>query len=64
MAAQLTKAMRGVLDRIQLAGHAPLHVQTAAQARSAYARGCDVLEVRKAPLERVQDLHIPAHTCT
>jgi acetyl esterase len=60
MAAQLTKAMRGVLDRIALAGHAPLHVQTPAQARSAYARGCDVLEVRKAPLERVQDLHVPA----
>jgi acetyl esterase len=59
MAALLTKAMRGVLDRIQLAGHAPLHTLTPQQARSAYARGCDVLEVPKAPLARVQDLQVP-----
>jgi acetyl esterase len=64
MAAQLTKAMRGVLDRIALAGHAPLHAQTAAQARNAYARGCDVLEVRKALLDRVQDLHVTARDGT
>jgi acetyl esterase len=45
---------------MQLAGHAPLHRLSAQEARANYAKGCNILEVPKAPLERVQDLQVPA----
>jgi acetyl esterase len=38
------------------AQHTPLHQLTPVQAREAYAKGADVLEVRKAELTRVEDL--------
>ena len=56
----LTPAMRSVIDRMARAGHPPLHTLSAADARVAYAKGCDVLEVPKAQLARVQDLQVPA----
>jgi acetyl esterase len=62
--AALTQAMRNLLDRISLAGHAPLHQQSAQQARAAYAKASDVLEVPKAPLARLQDLSVPARDGT
>ncbi|MFT4243202.1 MAG: alpha/beta hydrolase [Acidovorax sp.] len=52
--------MRSVLDRMARAGRPPLHTRTPQDARTAYEAGADVLEVPKAPLPRVQDLHIPA----
>jgi acetyl esterase len=52
--------MRSVIDRMTRAGHPPLHTLTAQDARAAYAKGCDVLEVPKAQLARVQDLQVPA----
>ncbi len=52
--------MRSVIDRMARAGHPPLHTLLAADARAAYAKGCDVLEVPKAQLARVQDLQVPA----
>lgn len=58
-AAPLTPAMRSVIDRMARAGHPPLHSLAPADARAAYAKGCDVLEVPRAPLARVQDLAVP-----
>jgi acetyl esterase len=51
--------MRELIDRMQLAGHAPLHQLSAQEARANYAKGCNILEVSKAPLERVQELQVP-----
>lgn len=48
--------MHGVLTRMARAQHTPLHQLTPVQAREAYAKGADVLEVRKAELTRVEDL--------
>lgn len=58
--AQLTPQMRGVLERMARAARPPLHNLTPQAARAAYAAGAEVLEVPRAPLPRVEDLHIPA----
>lgn len=42
------------------AGHPPLHTLSPAQARLAYARGADVLELPAAPLARVENLAFTA----
>ncbi|HTH11441.1 MAG TPA: alpha/beta hydrolase [Acidovorax sp.] len=52
--------MRSVLERMARAGHPPLHTRSPEDARRAYQAGADVLEVPKAALARVEDLHIPA----
>ena len=52
--------MRSVLERMARAGHAPLHTRSPQDARVAYEAGAGVLEVPKATLARVEDLHIPA----
>ncbi|RZJ14580.1 MAG: alpha/beta hydrolase [Acidovorax sp.] len=57
---RLTPQMRSVLQRMARAGHAPLHTRSPQDARVAYQAGADVLEVPKAALARVEDLHIPA----
>jgi acetyl esterase len=55
--APLTAAMQGVLTRMARAQHTPMHQLTPQEARAAYAKGADVLEVPKAPLARVEDLN-------
>jgi acetyl esterase len=57
-AAALTPAMQGVLTRMARAQHTPLHLLTPVEARAAYEKGADVLEVPKAQLARVEDLSI------
>ena len=57
--AALTPAMQSVLTRMARAGHPPLHTLPPHEAKAAYAKGCDVLEVPRAPLARVQDLQVP-----
>ena len=57
---RLTPQMRSVLERMARAGHPPLHTRTPQEARIAYQAGADVLEVPKAVLARVEDLHISA----
>ena len=52
--------MRSVLDRMARAGHPPLHTLSPQAARAAYEAGAGVLEVPKAALARVEDLHISA----
>jgi acetyl esterase len=47
--------MQGVLKRMARAQHTPMHQLTPVQARAAYAKGADVLEVPKAELVRVED---------
>ncbi|MDT8991634.1 alpha/beta hydrolase [Curvibacter sp. APW13] len=62
--AQLTPAMRKVLDAMARAAHVPLHALTPQQARSAYTAGADVLELPKHRLQRVEDLLIPVRDGT
>ena len=57
---RLTAPMRSVIERMHRAGGAPLHTLTPTQARTAYEAGAGVLEVPKAVLARVEDLHISA----
>lgn len=52
--------MRGVLDRIDRAGHPPMHSLPPDQARAAYEAGAGVLDVPAAPLDRVENLSVPA----
>jgi acetyl esterase len=52
--------MRSVLERMARAGHPPLYSLPPEQARAAYEAGAGVLEVRQAPLARVEDFVIPA----
>ena len=57
---RLNPQMRSVLQRMARAGHPPLHTRSPQDARAAYQAGADVLEVPKAALARVEDLHLPA----
>ena len=57
---RLTAPMRSVLARMARAGQPELHTLSPARARLAYEAGAGVLEVPKATLARVEDLHIPA----
>jgi len=52
--------MRSVVDGMTRAARPPIYTLTAQQARAAYAAGCGVLELPKATLLRVEDVHIPA----
>jgi acetyl esterase len=53
---RLTPAMQGVLTRMARAQHTPMHQLSPQEARLAYEKGADVLEVPKAQLARVEDL--------
>ena len=57
---RLTPAMRSVIERIARAQRPHIQTLSAAVARAGYEIGADVLELPRAPLARVQDLHIPA----
>ena len=52
--------MRGVLDRIERAGHVPMHALTPAQARLSYEAGAGVLDMPPHKLARVEDLSFAA----
>lgn len=56
---RLTPAMRGLLDRVARAGHAPLEALSPAKARLAYEAGAPVLDIEPHKLPRVQALSIP-----
>jgi len=51
--------MRGVLTRIQRAGFPPLHRLPVRDARKSYTLVSEVLDLPRAPLARVEELHIP-----
>lgn len=55
----LTPAMSGLLDRISRAGYAPFHALTPEAARRAYVAAAEVLDVPRAPLQRLLDLDVP-----
>jgi acetyl esterase len=50
--------MAGVLDRIRRVERTPFHAQTPAQARESYAAAAEVLDLRRARVDRVQDFEI------
>ena len=52
--------MRDVLHRMVRAERPPFHTLTPLQARAAYEAGCDVLEISRPVLARVNDFSIPA----
>jgi len=52
--------MQGLLDRIRRAGQPPFHTLPALEARALYARGAEVLDLPRAPMERVEDFTITA----
>jgi acetyl esterase len=56
----LTPAMRAVLQGMARATYPPIHTLTPEQAKAAYERGANVLELNKAELARVEDFHIRA----
>ena len=58
--AQLTPAMRLLVQRMAQAPYPPMHTLTPQQAKLAYAKSVGVLDVPKPELARVQDLSIPA----
>ena len=60
IAPRLTPAMRGVLQRIERAGHPPYHRLTPPEARAAYLAGAEVLDLPRAPLARVEPLAFEA----
>lgn len=51
--------MAGVLERIRRANRPPFHAMTPQQARVAYATAAEVLDLPRATLHRVEDLHLP-----
>ncbi|MEO8123056.1 MAG: alpha/beta hydrolase [Burkholderiales bacterium] len=55
----LTPQMHGLLERIRRANRPPFHTLTPQQARAAYAAGAEVLDLPRAPLERVEDFKLP-----
>ena len=57
---RLTAKMAGVVERMARAGHPPLDHVSAEAAKAAYAKGSEVLEVRKPELARVEDFAIAA----
>ena len=59
-ASRLTPQMRSVIERMAKAGHPPFHALTPDEARAAYEKGANVLELPRAPLERVEDFSILA----
>lgn len=52
--------MRGVLDRIERAGHVPMHALSPQQARLTYEAGAGVLDIPPHKLPRLEDLVITA----
>ena len=51
----LLPVMRGGLDRMARAGHAPMHALSAAQAKAFYEAGAGVLDIAPHALARVED---------
>jgi acetyl esterase len=51
--------MASLLQRIRRAQRQPMQALTVAQARAAYAQGAEVLDLPRAPLADVLDLHLP-----
>jgi acetyl esterase len=57
---RLTPRMADVLARIRRANRPPFHRLGVPEARDAYLAAAEVLELPRAPLARVEDLHLPA----
>lgn len=51
--------MAQLLERIRRAPQAPFHTRTAQEARAAYERAAEVLDLPRQPLARVEDFELP-----
>ena len=58
--APLSPDVRRLVDNIHRAGRAPMHAMSVEQARAFYRAGAPLLDLPPAPVERVQELLIPA----
>lgn len=58
--AALTPRMASVIERMARAGRPPLNALAPAEARAAYEKGADVLEVPKPQLARIENFTLPA----
>jgi len=56
--------MAGLLQRIQRTQRRPLHAMTPAEARQAYESAAEILDLPRAPLQRVLDFDVPARDGT
>ena len=56
---RLTPAMRDLLQRIRRANRTPMHLMDAADARRHYDASAEILDLPRAPLTRVENLHVP-----
>ena len=56
----LTAKMADLLDNIKRANRPPFYALSVPQARAAYESASEILELPRAPLARVHDIHIPA----
>ncbi len=56
----LTPAVRHLLQRMAQARRPPMHTLPPAQARIAYAKGAEVLEIAAPSMARVEDFHVRA----
>lgn len=56
----LSPRMANLLSRIRRAQRTPFHAMGVDDARLAYEAGAEVIDLPRAPLERVQDLAVPA----
>ena len=62
----LTPRMAGLLDRIARAKRTPFHQQSPAEARASYLAAAEILDLPRAPLPWVEDLHLAGgqgHVC-
>lgn len=56
----LTPRMAGLLERIRRANRPPFHTMPAPEARRAYEAAAEVLDLPRARVAEVRDLHLPA----
>lgn len=56
----LTPEARRLIDNIARAARPPMHAMTVAQARAFYDAGAPILDLLPAPVDRVQEMQIPA----
>jgi acetyl esterase len=60
----LTPRMAGLLQRIQRAQRTPMHAMSPPQARAAYESAAEILDLPRAPVQRVHDFDLTAHDGT
>ncbi|CAN5355766.1 alpha/beta hydrolase [soil metagenome] len=60
LSAELTPRMRDLVERMHRAGRPPFYSMSPTEARASYTEIAEVLDLRRRPLARTQDIEIPA----